>query len=124
MGAQKDFFNQLDAVIAGKQVASAKEELTSESSTQDFIEVLSRYGADFIKQNRGAFDADDEKAIQELAAAIRKEEVQEQMLSYLQAPEEEEQPKEEQPEQVSSDAPAEGSDDLVSDDVIQLLEEE
>lgn len=147
MSNSVDFFKSLDAMISNsskrntslnqKVTKSAKEELDSTSTVDDFIEAISQAAAEFIRTNRQAFNTDDNEAISEFIDVFSVEKVREQILSYLQTPEEpeeEEQPKEESnelaqdevPEDTEESAPASKqnqNDDLVSDDVMKLLEE-
>ena len=107
----------------------ANEELTADASVTDFITELSKCAADFIKTNRSAFNADDEKAVQELIDVFSVQQVRESILSSLQAEDTEQEDQsladevsdeEEQPEE---EPKKEQNDDLVSDDVMALLDE-
>lgn len=113
--------------------AGAMEALTAQSSQEDFITALASAAAAFILENREAFDADNARAVQELVAAVAVDSVVTELLEILRRPpvpeKAENLPAEDAP--VSSDGtvsgaakePKEGNPDMVSADVMALLDQ-
>lgn len=133
----------LDAIIAGDapkkirvRTSSAKEELDNNSSQEEFMNTLSDAVAFFIRENRNAFDLDDAEAVSEFAKVVQLEEIQSRVLSSLQKPEDEG-TGDELEDASSDDIPLDDTDtdtdtssgeneddDLVSEDVMAMLDKE
>ena len=122
---ENDFFAFTDSLI-GSSKAVAKEELDSNSSTDEFIESVAQAAANFIQKNRNAFDLDDAKAITELAQVLTVETVVSRIVELLAAPAEEVPAKQVDDVTVAQTAekPASaGDDEFVSEDVMKILDE-
>ena len=122
---ENDFFAFTDSLI-GSPKAVAKEELDSNSSTDEFIKSVAQAAADFIQKNRNAFDLDDNKAITELAQVLTVEAVVSQIAELLAAPAKE--VKAEASDDVAVAQAVEkptsaGDDEFVSEDVMKILDE-
>ena len=148
------FFSSLDAMIASPRAPrvkapkkaparrGAKEELTKNSTQDEFITQFVEAVASFILNSRDAFDVEDATALKEFTGVLQVEEVQNKILEYLanppadkeeiveNVPDQSEAPKEGDEllldDDEGADAPAASADDsdYVSDDVMQLLEED
>lgn len=136
------FYDTLDAIVAGQSTSkkklhikrSAKEELDNNSSQEEFMNAIADAIASFIRDNRNAFDLDDAAAVSEFAQVAQLEEIQSRVLNSLQAPEEEDEDISLDDEQsdAGDDIPlddtdssdGQGDDDLVSDDVMAMLDED
>lgn len=123
-------------------IKSAREALTSDSTTQDFIVEMAKNIANFITTNRTAFSQDNAEALSEFLIASSIDEVKQKALDYIDDPqllrqedktnnvtnlETEEQPIEEQPIEAQPESQEDqqqvSSDDLVSDDIMKMLED-
>lgn len=123
-------------------IKSAREALTSDSTTQDFIVEMAKNIANFITTNRTAFSQDNAEALSEFLIASSIDEVKQKALDYIDDPqllrqedktnnvtnlETEEQPIEEQPIEAQPESQEDqqqvSPDDLVSDDIMKMLED-
>lgn len=130
----KSFYNLLDTAVSGsapkaakKTTRVAKEELDSTSSQDEFIEAIAQAACSFIRANRQAFSLDDVEAVEEFAQVFTVAKVKEQVVQYMQTPDaspEEDEPVNE-PSEEPLPEPTKNNDDsdLVSDDVMKLLDE-
>lgn len=148
------FFSSLDAMIASPRAPKvaapkkairkvAKEEVTKNSTQDEFIAQFVEAVGSFILNSRDAFDVEDATALNEFVGVLEVEEVQNRILDYLanppadeeeiveNVPDQSEAPEEDNlvlDDEVEDDAPAalaSGDDsDYVSDDVMKLLDEE
>lgn len=108
---------------------NATEELTADATVTDFIAEISKNAADFIKNNRGAFNADDTEAVGEFINVFSVADVREGILAALQVTDEEDtsladdvadtqETEAEEPKEAEQE-----NDELVSADVMALLDE-
>lgn len=136
------FYDTLDAIVAGQSTSkkklhikrSAKEELDNNSSQEEFMNAVADAIASFIRDNRNAFDLDDAAAVSEFAQVAQLEEIQSRVLNSLQVPEEEDEDisLDDEQSEAGDDIPlddtdssdGQGDDDLVSDDVMAMLDED
>jgi len=118
----------------------AKEALTSESTTQEFVVELAKNIASFIVFNRTAFSQEDKEAVSEYLTASTLSEVKEKVLEFIaepnllqedgrkdvqKTPKSEEEPEEElevdsESEQLKKAA---DKDDLVPDEILKMIDD-
>lgn len=114
----------------------AIEQLTADASVSDFIAEIAKNSAEFIKTNRAAFHADNDEAVKEFVNVFTVAEVAESIAEFLAQEEESEETVEDSEataedttsettdtETESTDSGSEENGDLVSADVMALLDE-
>ena len=118
----------------------AKEALTSESTTQEFVVELAKNIASFIVFNRTAFSQEDKEAVSEYLTASTLSEVKEKVLEFIaepnllqkdgrkdvqKTPKSEEEPEEELEVDSESEQPnkAADKDDLVPDEILKMIDD-
>ena len=121
----------------------AKESLTAESTTEEFILEMSKSIARFIVENRTAFAKDDLEAFDEFIEASRITDIRQQALEFIADPSLLEEEEEEllEPEQalpeledlpqsddkeedsLPTEQPEEVNPDMVPDDILKMLED-
>lgn len=133
----KQFTDFLDSMV---NRAPAKEELDGNSSTDEFVEAIAQYSADFIKQNRNAFNLDDHEAVAELVKVIGVDSVTSRIFDILQSNEEIEKTEKtdsseqsetvqsddtikEEKTDIKSDSSSSSDSNYVSEDIMKLLDE-
>ena len=125
-----NFFDNLDCLVNGTPV---KEELDNTSTTDEFIEVLAKNSADFIKSNRNAFNLDDREAVSEFIKVIGVDSVTSRIFDFLQSNEESKEVEQsgdnDQAEAIKIDAsaevekPSDADSEYVSEDIMKMLDE-
>lgn len=105
------------------------ESLTTSSTTQDFINELAKNIANFIVSNRAAFSKEDSEALGEYLSASIVEEVKSRTLELMENPQDIKRdsviPEEDEIGNTeTTELPKDTEDELVSQDIMNLLDKE
>ena len=132
-----NFYSMLDAAIEGKQplkplarkpIKKATESLDANSSQSEFIDAIGVAVGSFIRDNRNAFNIDDNEALREFIEVLSVQDVVDRIMVELTV---EEEPQEKDASDLEStddseeveDSSNDQDSDLVSEDVMKLLED-